>query len=70
MQQFAHLAFSNMLQPLSWAQRQANVTFMSTKAEDVLGGHFPSIANPQSLVEDCWAFFGDEQISGTGVFRQ
>lgn len=51
-------------QPLDWAQRQGNITYFSKKTPDVPGGHFPAHVNPQGLVEDCWAFWGNRSLSG------
>ncbi|KAF4457700.1 alpha beta-hydrolase [Fusarium albosuccineum] len=54
--------------PLKWAQRQGNIVFFRKKSADILGGHFPAFINPQALVEDCWAFWGDKDASGTSIF--
>ncbi|KAF5008252.1 hypothetical protein FDECE_5450 [Fusarium decemcellulare] len=54
--------------PLEWAQRQGNIVFFRKKSADILGGHFPAFINPQALVEDCWAFWGDKDASGTSIF--
>lgn len=60
---------ANNRQPLEWTQRQGNVSFYSRKAPQVIGGHFPAYINPRALAEDCWAFWGNESRSGSGIFR-
>ncbi|GFP53067.1 epoxide hydrolase 1 [Trichoderma asperellum] len=54
--------------PLEWTQRQGNISFYSRKAPHVVGGHFPAYINPRALAEDCWAFWGNESRSGSGIF--
>lgn len=34
------------------------------------GGHFAALTNPDSLLQDIWRFFGDEELSKTDIFRQ
>lgn len=51
--------------PLEWAQRTGNVKIRYLHGT---GGHFPAWENPELLVEDMWAFFGDCELSNTRVF--
>ena len=53
--------------PLEWAQRTGNVKkrYMHDK-----GGHFPAWESPELLLGDIWDWFGNEEESGTAVFRK
>ncbi|KAH0490424.1 hypothetical protein TgHK011_001892 [Trichoderma gracile] len=53
--------------PLEWARRMGNVRWSAVHEK---GGHFPALETPEVLVEDMRRFFGDEEESGTAVFRQ
>ncbi|OTA06390.1 hypothetical protein A9Z42_0071300 [Trichoderma parareesei] len=55
--------------PLEWARRLGNVRWSAVHEK---GGHFPALETPEVLVEDedMRRFFGDEEESGTAVFRQ
>jgi len=52
--------------PLDWAQRRGNV---KTRTVNERGGHFPTLDAPDLVLRDAWTFFGDEELSGTKVFR-
>ena len=34
------------------------------------GGHFPAWENPDRLAGDIRKFFGDQELSGTAIFRE
>ncbi|EGR48633.1 uncharacterized protein TRIREDRAFT_121877 [Trichoderma reesei QM6a] len=53
--------------PLEWARRMGNVKWSAVHEK---GGHFPAVETPEVLVEDMRRFFGNEEESGTAVFRQ
>ncbi|KAI0126793.1 Alpha/Beta hydrolase protein [Xylariales sp. AK1849] len=52
--------------PIEWAERSGNV---KVRYLHEIGGHFPAWENPDLLLEDIWAFFGDLHLSNTRVFR-
>lgn len=51
--------------PLDWAKREGNVTALYRHE---VGGHFAAYQTPDSLLEDCWNFFGNPALSRTGDF--
>ena len=51
--------------PLDWAQRGGNVTALYVHD---FGGHFAAYETPDTLLDDCWRFWGDASISGTEEF--
>jgi pimeloyl-ACP methyl ester carboxylesterase len=51
--------------PLEWAQRVGNVV---VRYQHAYGGHFAAWQTPESLAQDLWNFFGNEELSGTSVF--
>lgn len=51
--------------PLDWAQREGNVV---ARYVNGLGGHFAAWEVPDVLARDIQTFFGDQELSGTGVF--
>jgi hypothetical protein len=54
-----------LLQPLDWAQRTGNV---KVRYMHDVGGHFPAWEQPEMLAKDLRAFFGDQELSHTGIF--
>lgn len=57
----------SIVQPLEWAQRDGNV---KVRYLHDYGGHFASWENPDRLAGDIRKFFGDEELSGTSIFRK
>ena len=53
--------------PHRWVHTLGKVVFQS---HHETGGHFPAWETPDMLLEDIWAFFGNEALSNTGVFAQ
>lgn len=53
--------------PLSWMQRDGNVKAVY---EHEFGGHFAADKDTKSLADDVYRWFGDRELSGTGVFYQ
>ncbi|KAL9616114.1 MAG: hypothetical protein Q9160_008985, partial [Pyrenula sp. 1 TL-2023] len=53
--------------PLEWARRQGNV---KVRYRHEKGGHFAAFEVPEMVVGDLWTWFGDRELSGTGVFYQ
>ncbi|RYO96866.1 hypothetical protein DL765_011439 [Monosporascus sp. GIB2] len=51
--------------PLDWARRTGNV---KVRYVHETGGHFPAWENPDLLLQDIWAFFGDRVLSDTRTF--
>ncbi|TVY42918.1 putative epoxide hydrolase [Lachnellula occidentalis] len=51
--------------PLDWAQRLGNVKYRTVHNT---GGHYPSTETPSLLIDDIRKFFGNTEMSGTGVF--
>lgn len=53
--------------PLDWARREGNVKVRYVHDQ---GGHFAAYKDTQLLTEDIRDFFGNAELSGTGVFRK
>ena len=51
--------------PLDWAQRDGNVKVRNVHDR---GGHFAAYEVPDLLADDLWRWYGDKELSGTGVF--
>lgn len=51
--------------PLDWLQRDGNVKALYRHD---FGGHFAAYRTPETLADDIYRWFGDRELSGTGVF--
>ncbi|KAL7901665.1 Alpha/Beta hydrolase protein [Trichoderma sp. SZMC 28014] len=49
--------------PLDWARRIGNVTAIYVHD---FGGHFAAYQTPDTLLDDCWRFWGNKSASGIG----
>ncbi|KAL9479784.1 hypothetical protein ACSS6W_004570 [Trichoderma asperelloides] len=49
--------------PLDWARRIGNVTALYVHD---FGGHFAAYQTPDTLLDDCWRFWGNKSASGVG----
>ena len=62
----AHADNVLLTKPLDWSRRRGNVVALNVHDS---GGHFAATESPEVLLRDIRGFWGDAELSNTGVFR-